>query len=1103
MKRKLCFLGFLFFCVNIAWSQTRTVSGRVIADSTKLPLSDVSVSVKGSKLGVKTDNDGKYTISLPAGGNPTLVFTSVGYTSHEVTVGQKTTIDITLFKTFGSMNEIVIIGYQGIPKKDLLAANSQVSAKDIKDNPLNNVAEVLQGKLAGVQITMSEGAPGAEAIINIRGRGSITQSSEPLYVVDGVPTDNALTVLNPQDIATINVLKDAASTAIYGSRGANGVVVITTKGGKNTGGRTVVNYNMYYGVQKLAQKIPMMDAYDFVAYQYEKSMWRADSSITRYINSPISWDQVEAYKDYPTYDWQERTMGKDALQSSHNISLSGGNANTTYNLSLTANKQNGILINSDLDRKNLNFRLDHKGSEDVFRFGFNARYTDQRINGAGTSDAGGAGANRLRQYTRYKPLILPGEEEDAYDATLDLNNAGNGFNILNPILLANAETRRRLNNQLNLNGYIQINLLKNLSFRSTAAVNFNRTRNQAFDDTLTNNAKSYQKQPLIQLVSTEATQISNSNVLTYSNPVFLTPKNYFSVLLGQEIQKTVNMGAQQDIRYFPIGITADKAFNNLQLAAPSTTAFPQPLASSSRVPTALASFFGTIDYNYDQRYYAKFTMRSDGTSIFGENNRWGYFPSGAVSWRISRENFFKSNFVNDLRVRYSYGASGNNRITPFSYRTQYSSPANGGYGLNGALTGIFIPANLGNLDLKWESQIAQNFGVDLSLFNNRLSATIDGYYNKSKNLLLNQSIPSSSGYTTQFQNIGATRNIGLELQLSGTILSTKDISYNASFNISFNKNKITSLGPNKQLLRNSGWFSTNNFPADYVLKVGEQVGAMYGYVNDGYYTVDDFDAVPFSNPLYPQYNTQYILKKDAVTNAGILADPLQPGSPKFKDLGGPDGKPDGKVDADNDRTIIGYAQPRFFGGFNQSFTYKGFELNVFANFVYGNKVFNANKLEYASSYGSQVNMLTIDNGRWKMIDENGNSIQRVVGISGTNYILGVDPETLRKANEHASIWFPSTSVNGFYSQSYAVEDGSYIRINNVTLAYNVPKSMISKIKMTGLRIYGTVNNLATITGYTGYDPDANTRRSDPTTFGVDYAAYPRARTFVAGINVTF
>lgn len=1086
-----------FLCTVAVWGQTRKVTGRVLSDSTKQPLGGVTVTLRDGKASTATDNQGLFSMTVPQTGNPVLVFSSVGYSTQQVVLGQKTAVDVTLIASSDALNEVVIIGYQPVRKGDLLASSSQVTAKDIKDVPLNNTAEVLQGRLAGVQITMSEGAPGADAVINIRGRGSITQSSEPLYVVDGIPTDNALTVLNPQDIASINVLKDAASTAIYGSRGANGVVVITTKGGRNTNGRAVVSYNTYYGVQKLAQKMDMMDAYEFVAYQYERALWLADSSITRYITSPISWDQVQKYKNYPTYDWQDRTMGRNALQSSHNISVSGGNASTTYNLSMTANKQQGILINSDLNRKNLNFKLDHKASE-RFRFGFNTRYTDQLIRGAGTSDAGGAGSNRLRQFTRYKPLILPGEEEESYDATLDLQNAGNGFNILNPILLANAETRRRLNTQLNFNGYFQFSILPNLIFRSTAAYNINRTRNQSFDDTLTNNAKSNNKQPLVLLNNTESVQLTNSNVLTYTNASFIKPKNNLSVLLGQEIQKTTNTASVQDIRYFPIGITADKAFRNLQLAAASTTAYPQPLPSSAEVPTALASFFSTIDYNYDQRYYAKITVRADGTSIFGAENRWSYFPSGAVSWRVSREKFFTSNLINDLRVRFSYGTSGNNRITPFSYRTQYTSPANGGYGLNGALIGIFTPANLGNELLKWESQVAQNLGFDLSLWKSRLTATVDIYSNKSKDLLLNQTIPSSTGYTTQFQNIGATRNRGVEVQLNGTIINKRDFNYAASFNISFNKNKITSLGPNKQILRNSGWFSGSNFPADYLLRVGDEVGTMYGYINDGYYSLQDFYTAPFSNATYPQYNTQYILKKGVVSNAGILANPLQPGSPKYRDLNG-----DAKVDADNDRTIIGHAQPKFFGGLSQTLTYKGLELSVFANFVYGNQVFNANKLEYSSAYGSQVNMLRLSNGRWKMMDANGNSVQRAVTISGTQYIVGVDSATLSNINRNAGIWFPSTSVNGFYSQSYAVEDGSYLRISNVTLAYNFPRSLIAKAKMSALRLYATVNNLATITGYTGYDPDASTRRSDPTTPGVDYAAYPRARTFVAGLNVTF
>ncbi|KAA2239841.1 SusC/RagA family TonB-linked outer membrane protein [Chitinophaga agrisoli] len=817
--------------------------------------------------------------------------------------------------------------------------------------------------------------------------------------------------------------------------------------------------------------------------------------LKRYIRIPTNFDTIAAYGE--GFDWQDRTMGANALQSSHNVSVTGGNQQTTYNLSLTAVKQEGILINSSLDRKNLNFRLDHK-TTGRFRFGFNTRYTNQLILGAGTSDAGGAGSNRLRQYTRYKPVILPGEEEDTYDPTLDLNNAGNGFNILNPILLANAEVRKRYINQLNLNGYFSVELVKKLTFRSQVAYNVTSTENRSFDDTLTNNAKSYNKQPVVSLGNNQSIQIVNSNVLSYVNPSLRGSVHSLSVLVGQEIQKTTNTANSQTIRYFPLGITADRAFNNLQLAAASTTAYPQLQPVSSQVPVTLASFFSTMDYNYDHRYYAKITVRADGSSLFGEENKWGYFPSGIVSWRISGEPFFESKWVDDLRARFSYGIAGNNRITPFSYRTQYVSPSSGGYGLNGVLNGVYNPSNLGNEKLKWESQIARNLGFDLAAFHDRISLTADLYYNSSENLLLNQAIPSSTGYITQFQNIGATSNKGIELQLSADIIRKQDINYSASFNISFNKNRITSLGGNNIILRNSGWFSGSNFPADYILKVGEEVGTMYGYINDGFYTLDDFTTAPYSDPLNPGLTTQYTLKKNVASNAKILADPLQPGSPKFKDLNG-----DNVVDADNDRAIIGRSQPKFYGGLNQTLRYKNFDLNVFVNFVYGNQVFNANKLEYGSAYGSEVNLLTSANGRWKMVDDKGRLIQRTVSSGGNTIIVGADSSTLSGINRGASLWFPSSSVNGFYSQSYAVENGSYIRINNVTLGYNFPKSLLSRIGISSLRAYITANNLATITGYTGYDPDANTRRSDPTTSGVDYAAYPRARTYVVGLNVNF
>ncbi len=1061
------------------------------------PLSGASIVNKRTGKGDTADVDGRFRIKN-VNNDDVIEVSYTGYTKQTIKAGGKTNLTIILDIAVNGLEETVVIAYQSTRKRDLLAASSFITTRDIKDNPVNNAAQVLQGRLAGVQVTMSEGIPGADAVINIRGRGSITQDGDPLYVVDGVPTDNALQLLNPQDIESLVVLKDAASTAIYGSRGANGVVVITTKGGRNTNGKTYVNYNMYYGVQKLAQKLEMMDAYDFVLYQYERAWWRSDTAgvIKKYIGMATNWDSVASYKAYPNVDWQEKSMGSSALQYSHNVNVNGGNANTTYNLSLTANKQDGILINSGLDRKNLNFKINHKAGEN-FSFGFNTSYVDQFAWGAGTSNAGAATSNRLRNYVRYRPFLLPGQQDDTYDPSLDDGNNSSGLNIYNPLLISKAEVRNRYYTQLNLNSYFQFNFLKYFSLRITAAYNLNRTRNQSFDDTLTGNAKIYNRQPIVTLSNLGKSQITNSNVLTYSNPGLFNSKHALNVLVGEETQKVVNSADGMTLRYFPIGITADRAFKNLQFAAASTSDNPQPYPSSSEVPTALASYFSTVDYNYDGRYYAKFTVRADGTSIFSESNRWGYFPSGILSWNIAREKFFNSSTVSGLRLRLSYGTSGNNRITPFSYRTGYNVPTNGGYALNGVVNGIFSPANLGNDDLKWESQIAKNVGLDVELWKGKVTATMNAYSNQSKNLLLNQAIPSSSGYTTQFQNTGAVTNKGIELQLSVAAVNKADFSYNIDFNISFNKNRITDLGSNQLILRNSNWYGTTQ-PADYILKVGKEVGSMYGYVNDGFYTLKDFIAQPFSDVNYPGFTTKYSLKPGVSSAAGIQTDALQPGSPKFKDL-----NHDGIIDPDNDRTVIGHAQPKFFGGITQNFRYKNFDLSIFANFVVGNDVLNADKLEFSAGHGSEVNLLRFDNGRWRMIDANGNPIQKVVNVGGVSTIIGADSSTIANANRNAKIWFPSTGSSAYNSQSFAVENGSYLRINNVTLGYTFPKRIISKIRGNSLRIYATVNNLAIITAYTGYDPDASTRRSDPTTPGVDYSAYPRARTFVTGLNMTF
>jgi TonB-linked SusC/RagA family outer membrane protein len=1119
MKRKiyLSLLACLFFAS--AWSQNRQVTGHVLSDSTRGGLSGVSITVKGTNTSVATGNDGGFSISIPNRNNVTLVFSSIGFTTQEVNVGSRSALDVTLSSNSSAL-DVVVIGYQAIRRRDLTSAVSSISAKDLKDNPTNSAAEALAGRLAGVQVNVSEGTPGADVDIFVRGRNSITQSSAPLYVVDGIQVENALSVLSPQDIQSIDVLKDAASTAIYGARGSNGVILITTKGGRNTGGKTTVTYNGFVGVTNLTKTLDMMDPYNFVLYQYERAKYTENatdtSTASQYIKRMSNYDTIATYKNYPNaVDWQDEMLGRDAVQSTHNIGVTGGTAATQYNLSVTSNKQEGLLLNSDYDRKLASFRFDHKVS-DRLKVGFNVRYNVQKVLGAGTSDVGGAGSNRLRQFTRYRPLILPGQQIDSYDATLDANNPGNGLNIINPLQQLNAEYRKRTITAYNYNGYFNYSIIKNLSFRSTFGYDVNKIESKSYDDTLTATARSFSKLPILTLNTVDRTTINNSNVLTYSNPGLFHSKNALDILIGQEIYQTNTKTMGLEVRYFPVGTKPDIAFANLGLAA-APSGFTQPKPVSSEVNTTQLSFFSRISYNYNRKYLLTLNFRADGSSLFGPdysspialvdstNRKWGYFPSVSVAWRLSQEDFMKNvGFISDAKVRLSYGASGNNRLTPYGYSTGYAPPSNAGYGLSDVLNyTLTLPNRLGNPEIQWESLTSKNLGLDLSLFKNRVTLTVDMYSNKTTNLLLENKIPATTGYLTQYQNVGVTRNNGLEFQLGATVMQKKDFNWNANFNIAFNRNKIISLGDQTKFTANSGWFSStiaNN--DDYIVRVGDEIGTMYGLKVDGFYQLSDFDATPFVNATfntqYPNLLYQYKLKAGLANPVSVLADQVAPGQIKYRDING-----DGKITLDSDRTVIGHALPKFTGGFNQQFSYKNIDLSIFFNFSYGNDIYNANKLEFSNAYGVDENMLSIMNDRWKVIDGNGNLIQKQIAVGGVQTVIGAAPEVLGKVNANAQIWQPIRTTTGFYPMSFAVEDGSFLRVNNITLGYSLPKRLIQRAHITGFRVYGTVNNVATITGYSGYDPDVNARRNSPLTPGVDYAAYPRGRTFVAGVNVSF
>jgi TonB-linked SusC/RagA family outer membrane protein len=1073
MKSKLYFFVMLLFSFTTAMSQSKTVTGHVTSAAGEA-LTGVSVSLKGTKTVTATNASGDYSISVPAHGNTVLVFSYVGSKSQEITVGNRNVIDVTLQNTASTLNDVVVVGYGTVRRKDLTGSVSSVSAKDLKDIPINSAEEALAGRLAGVQVTGSEGSPDAQVQIRVRGGGSITQDNSPLYVVDGIIVDNALSTLSPQDIETIDVLKDASATAIYGARGANGVVIITTKGGHK--GKSTISYNGLVGVQKVPHELSVMNPYEFVLYQYERSRGSTQNE-QNFLNTYGTWNDLSLYKQAPFVDWQNQVFGRQAFMQTHNVSISGGGEKTQFNLSLTYNKNEAVMLNSDYDRKLVNFKLNHEVSKN-FKVGFNVRFDNQVINGAGTSNPGSSGLNFLRQAVRYIPYLSPGQEVANYDPELINETSGNGLYIVNPLLLINSQYKKQYQTLAGLSGYADYTLTRFLSFRTTVGFDYHDYRTNSYDDSLSSNSISNGSgMPIATVQQSNRQTFDNSNVFTFTNRKFdgdFNANNTFDFIAGQETYEVRDESNQIVQRFFPLGTSAEKALGNLNLASPPA-GISEPAPTSNEDVQRISSFFGRLNYGYKDKYLASLSMRADGSSVFAPGRQWGYFPAASFAWKMSEEKFMQGvePFLSNVKLRLNYGEAGNNRIQSFLFLTQFNTDQNY-YGLQNQLVTAFGSASLSNAFLKWESNVTRNIGFDFSLFNNHAQFSLDYYRNKTKDLLVNVTVPTTSGYVNQIQNVGATSNNGFEAQVSASVIQKRNFSWNASFNISFNQNKILSLGRQTSILWTSGWAGSNN-PADYITKVGYPVGSMYGLVNDGYYTVDDFD--------YDPTRQTYTLKPGVPNDVSVTGLNPQPGIIKYKDLNG-----DSVVNSKDER-IIGNANPKFFGGLNQQFQYKNFDLSIFINFQYGNDIFNDNKLEFGSGYTPNANLLSIENSRWKTIDANGNVV--------------TDPKALSELNKNATLWRPITTGSAFYPQSWAVEDGSFIRINNITFGYSLPSSLIKKMRMQRFRAYVTVNNLAVITNYSGYDPEVNTRRSTPMTPGVDFSAYPRSTSYIFGLNVTF
>jgi len=1068
MKKKLRRFLLIFipllvtaFCSNLN-AQTRTISGIITNDKNNESLIGASVIVVGDATkGTVTDENGVFSFDIPNKNDVKLKISFVGYESTEILVGTQSKINIKLTES-KNLDEVVIVGYAPINKRDVLGAISSISEKQLADIPISNAAEALAGRLAGVQVTSSEGAPGSNIVIRIRGGGSITQDNNPIYIIDGIQVENALSVISPQDIASIDVLKDASSTAIYGARGANGVIIITMKSGKS--GKTRVSYNGSAGYRQVTKKIDVLNPYDFVAWQYERAKLGNDSTFGKTYGQ--GWDTLSVYKNSNNLDWQKQVFGRDAMYQNHNLNINGGTDNTSYNLSLTSNNEDGILLESGFDRKLVNFKVDHKAN-DRFKLGVNVRYLNQTISGSGTSSSGTRTLNNLRHAIQYRPLdISTAPSSDQFDQAYFLASSG----LQNPVLETQSEYRKAYTNGINFSGYLSYELFKNLIFRSTFGYDNTALQQNQFHAKTTTLAQQNGSLPIATIDQQANNTVNNSNILLYTVPRF--GKNKVDLLLGEEIYQTNANSSTVETRYFPSDISPEKALANMNLGAPpSGTSQPRPLTSITP-PSRIFSVFGRANYNFDDKFLASFSARADRSTKFQYDNGLLLFPAGSVAYRFTTLDFLKNNkILTEGKLRFGFGTAGNNRIGDLLYAQLYG--VTGEYALNHSVLPAFAPSALANPNLKWESTESQNLGLDLGFFNNRIQLTIDAYQNKGRDLLLSVAIPPTSGYTSQLQNVGATSNRGLEFQLYGDMIKTKDFRWTSNFNIAFNRNRIESLGGLAQQTRNSGWQGSDGAD-DFLVQVGAPVGQIYGFQTDGWYTVADFD-----------YNTTtgaYTLKK-GIPNSAAISGTIRPGSLKIKDTNG-----DGLINTD-DRSVIGNSTPNFTGGWNNQFAYKGFDFSMFFNFVVGGDIYNANNIEWSDGTFPNLNLLAKFKDRWTNIDP-------------TTGALVTAPDALTALNVNAKIWSPANAQR-YFVKSSDIEDGSFLRLNNITLGYTLPKSILSRIGMSRLRIYATVNNVKVFTNYSGFDPEMTTRLSDPLTPGVDYAGYPRARTYVFGVNATF
>ena len=1058
----------LVFVSMSAYAQSLTVTGKVI-DSEGYEVIGGSVTIKGAAgVGTVTDVNGNYSLKVNDASKDVLVFSYVGMTSQEVKVDGRSVIDVTLKADAVMLEEVVAIGYATVKRKDLTGSVASVNSKELSKVPTSDITQALAGRMAGVQVMQSEGAPGASISIRVRGGISITQSNEPLYIIDGFPSEDGMSTLDPAEIETIDILKDASATAIYGARGANGVVVITTKsGGKE--GKATVTFDSYVGFKKVAKKLDVLSTREFALLDYERRYYSAftaknstqedlDKAVANFEALYGKYADIDAnYANRAGIDWQDQTLGRTALTQNYRVGVSGGTDKLNYNLAYSYYDEEGAMVYSGNKKHNISFNMNHKLND---RLSITARisYDQMKIYGMGTSE-GGDRFNKMQHILQYRPMVGINGTDDLLlgdEDPLLVDDTGNVMQ--NPLLSAAEETKDREYRTFQANGGFTLKLIKGLSFRNTTGMRYQTRRNDTFYGDKSITAKRSSINGSIQNI--ENSSFQTSNVLNYN---WAGKGHDITAMLGQEYVNRWNRSFSAAAANFP---NDDIGLGDLSLGLPTA------VSSSENYDDKLLSFFARFNYGFKDKYLFTASFRADGSSKFGKNNKWGYFPAFSAAWRLGEEEFIKNlNIFSDLKVRLGYGMAGNNRIDSYVSLPMLTSVT---YPNGDSTQPGYVSKQIPNPNLKWEANKTFNFGLDFGFFNQRLTISPEFYINRSSNLLLNANLPTSSGYDSMVINAGETENKGIDLTINSTNIMTKDFTWNTAVTLSHNKNSVKKLtGEDVQLWEASFGYNQNT----HIIGVNQPLGQMYGYVTDGLYQVSDFD--------YDEATKTYTLK-DGVPYSGKKTD-VKPGMWKFKNV---DGSEDNKI-TENDKTVIGNAYPKFYGGINNTFTYKDFDLSIFLTYSFGNDVFNATKLTNTKTALQNKNVLDIANSsnRWVVVNKKGELI--------------TDPQEMADINKGKTVAAVyDNEIGDTYIHSWAVEDGSYLKLSNITLGYTFPRKMLSKIGISKLRLYATGSNLLTWTKYTGFDPEVSTMGSGLTP-GVDFGAYPKSRSFVFGINLAF